>query len=127
MKNLLLAMVMVLFTIASCDKADDDFIKPASKPGISNGIPVCISRIIENIKKEHVRNPPAKIYRYNYHGKTVYYVTAYCCDIPSDLYDHHCNLICHPDGGFTGEVDANCADFFEQRSDEKLIWMDERK
>jgi len=57
----------------------------------------------------------------------VFYVPALCCDFYSDLYDMDCNLIGHPDGGYTGRGDGSFPDFTERRKDEKLIWADERK
>lgn len=45
----------------------------------------------------------------------------------SRLFDENCNRICAPDGGKTGKGDGKCPDFFEKRTDEKLVWKDERK
>ena len=91
------------------------------------GLPACISKLIVQFKEEEKKDPPRKIYSYSYEGKTVYYVPAICCDFFSDLYDANCNLIAHPDGGFTGRGDGNAADFMKTRTNEKLIWKDERK
>ena len=92
----------------------------------SNKIPVCIKEMIEGIKSENVWNPPAEIWRYKYNGQTVYYILPRCCDIPSILLDENCNTVCSPDGGITGRGDGSCSDFFDRRSDEKLIWKDKR-
>jgi hypothetical protein len=35
--------------------------------------------------------------------------------------------MCAPDGGFTGKGDGKCTYFFDARTNEKLIWEDERK
>ena len=94
---------------------------------IEKGTPDCILKIIQNTKKEPVGNPPAKIFTYTYNGKTVYYLPSRCCDIPSVLLDEQCNTICSPDGGLSGMGDGKCADFFTKRSNEKLIWQDDRK
>ena len=45
----------------------------------------------------------------------------------SDLYDDHCNLICHPDGGIAGGGDGSCSDFFATCKNEVLIWKDGRQ
>ena len=90
-------------------------------------IPNCIQEKIEDIKGEDVWNPPAKIFSYQYEGKTVYYITARCCDIMSQLYDENCNYICAPDGGIAGNGDGKCIDFLSDRTNEKLIWEDKRK
>ena len=83
--------------------------------------------MIKGFEKEEKQNPPRKIYRYTYKGKTVYYVTPPCCDFYSDLYDSTCKLIGHPDGGFTGKGDRRMPDFHTSKSNEKLIWEDKRK
>jgi len=124
---LLVAMMMVLFTLQACEKSEADFIQPSEKAGIVAGTPDCIIGIINKIKREPVRNPPARVYKYWYNRQMVYYVTSYCCDIPSDLYDVNCNLICHPEGGITGSGDGRCADFFEVAGSRKLVWADNRK
>ncbi len=127
MKNMLLAMVMVLFTLSACEKSELGYIQPTEKSGLNPNFPACVSQLIYTIKNEPVRNPRVRIYQYTYNRNTVYYVTSYCCDIPSELYDRNCNLICHPDGGLSGDVDARCRDFFEARANEKLLWIDPRK
>ncbi|WP_018478502.1 DUF6970 domain-containing protein [Pontibacter roseus] len=81
---------------------------------------------IRELKAKDVRNPPAAVWQYEYDGQTVYYIPPYCCDVPSQLYDSNCNLICSPDGGFTGRGDGKCNDFFEKRTNERLVWKDAR-
>jgi hypothetical protein len=44
----------------------------------------------------------------------------------SVLYDSSGNIICAPDGGFTGKGDGKCTDFFSGRAKELLIWKDAR-
>ncbi|NQX30258.1 hypothetical protein HQN85_00860 [Pedobacter boryungensis] len=82
---------------------------------------------IKQLKAEDVSNPPASVWQYEYNGQTVYFIPQKCCDLPSLLYDKDCNLICSPDGGFTGKGNGKCKDFFEKRTKEKLIWKDDRK
>jgi hypothetical protein len=89
-------------------------------------VPLCILQKIEIMKAENVANPAASVWQYEYNGQIVYFIPQSCCDIPSSLYDAKCNLICSPDGGFTGKGDGKCKDFFEKRTKEKLIWKDER-
>ena len=90
-------------------------------------LPACILQLIMKFKEEEKQNPPRSIYRYTYYGKTVYFVPAVCCDFFSDLYDDHCTLLGHPDGGFTGQGDRKLPDFLQTRTNEKLIWKDDRK
>jgi len=57
-------------------------------------------------------------------GKTYFYIPPYCCDMFGDLYDDTCNLICHPDGGFSGIGDGSCPDIEIKK--ETLVWQDDR-
>jgi len=99
----------------------------ATSRGNDQSLPTCIQKMIEQYRTEEKQNPPRQIYSYLYKGKTVYYVTPPCCDFFSDLYDSSCVLIGHPDGGFTGKGDGTINDFKDSRTNEKLIWKDERK
>ena len=89
--------------------------------------PQCILDKIAVFQKEPKANPPRKIYQYQYKGNTVYYISAPCCDIYPELLDANCNLLCAPDGGFTGKGDGKCLDFNKTKSKEKLIWRDKRE
>jgi hypothetical protein len=89
--------------------------------------PACINKLIDGYKAEKVQNPPRSVYSYTYNGSTVYYVPALCCDFFSDLYDSSCNVMAHPDGGYTGRGDGSMPDFARARTNEKLLWKDERK
>lgn len=109
-------VISFLLTLISCNK-----------PDVSSDSLSCIKTLIGKIQSENVKNPPLSVWQYDYNGQTVYYIPPYCCDMYSDLYDEHCNLICHPDGGITGMGDGKCADFFSKRKNEKLIWQDQRK
>ena len=86
------------------------------------GIPQWLTDLIQRLKHEPVANPPASITQYHYEGQTVFFVPQRCCDIFSDLYDADGNIIGHPDGGITGQGDGRAPDFFEERSNEQLIW-----
>ena len=99
--------------------------KSCDKKNVSD-VPSCIQQMITDFQAKPVQNPPASIYQYDFNGQQVYYVTAPCCDFFSDLYDQNCVLIAHPDGGFTGKGDGKAADFSKTRTNEKLIWKDER-
>lgn len=82
---------------------------------------------IVEFKNEKPANPPVKIFQYLYKGRPVYYITSYCCDIPGKVLNAQGEQLCEPDGGITGRGDGKCADFFETRTAEKLIWEDLRK
>lgn len=85
-----------------------------------------LDKLIDEIKNEKVTNPPSSIWRYEYKGQIVYFRPQICCDIYSYLYDENGNIICCPDGGFTGRGDGRCPDFFSERTKETVIWIDSR-
>ena len=93
---------------------------------LPSGTPEYIEMKIKDISRDGVRNPPASVWQYNYQGQIVYYIPPYCCDALSQLFDANGNLICSPDGGNTGKGDNKCRDFFKTRTEEKLIWKDNR-
>lgn len=103
------------------------FTRQCGKEELAADKPECILGKIEEISQQEVWNPPAKVYQYTFRDQTVYFIPQHCCDIPSQLLDANCNIICAPDGGFSGKGDGTCSDFFEQRTDGKLIWEDPRK
>lgn len=119
MKNhflLLFVLATTGATLSNCEKIKMD-----------KNVPACIKERIKSIEKEKIWNPAAKIFQYEYKGKTVFYIPSHCCDIPGEVLDENCNLICQPDGGITGKGDGKCKDFFKERTGEKLIWADTRK
>ena len=89
-------------------------------------IPVCIQQKIDSIKQQPVWNPPAEINEYFYKDRTVYLISAPCCDQFSIAVDSNCNYVCAPSGGFTGRGDRKCVDFLEKAKYVQLIWKDER-
>ncbi len=100
---------------------------PAACAASEAGQAAWLSALIAQFKAEPVANPPHRIQSYRYRDQTVYYVPPSCCDQPSTLYDAKGEVICAPDGGMTGRGDGRCADFYQQRSDELLVWSDPRK
>jgi hypothetical protein len=114
-KQTIINLIFFIFIVLSCEKSD-----------IAKDTPDCIRTKIVAIQEEEVRNPPAEVWKYDYRGMEVYYFTAYCCDIPAELYDKDCNFICQPDGGITGCGDGQCADFASERTNGSLIWKDSR-
>lgn len=95
------------------------FAAPPTTPEFVNGL-------IADFSAMPPARPPVSILRYRYRGKLVYFVPPRCCDLPSALYDADGKRLCAPNGGFAGG-DGRCLDFFEQRSDEVLIWRDPRQ
>src|SRR6478672_522881 len=124
MKHVLIIMSIIAASCCSSKKTTDTANTDTTAKGQDSSVvlPKCINKMIAEFSKAKVENPPRKIYSYNYNGKTVYYVTPPCCDFYSDLYDSDCNLIGHPDGGFTGKGDGKMTDFHSTKSGEKLVW-----
>jgi hypothetical protein len=112
-KNIILCLATICFLL-SCDKeAVDD-------------LPPCVNNWIELVKKGPVFNGPARVYEYEYGGKTVYLTTADCCDQFNLLIDKECNPVCAPSGGISGKGDGKCADFNEKSKLVRLVWEDNR-
>lgn len=42
------------------------------------------------------------------------------------MLDASCNVICAPGGGFTGQGDGKCPDFFDVAVKKQVIWKDDR-
>jgi hypothetical protein len=89
-------------------------------------IPSCIKEKIDAFSSAPPANPRRSITAYEYNGRTVYYITAPCCDQMNELFDANCNLLCCPDGGFTGKGDGRCPDFREMKSSPVVVWQDDR-
>lgn len=95
------------------------------KPDLAVDVPNCIENKIKSIQNNPVSNPPKEVWLWEYNGVKYYYFTAACCDQFSELYDADCNLLCAPDGGFTGAGDGNCVPGI-QSATKTLIWKDPR-
>lgn len=89
-------------------------------------LPNCIKDRIETLKIQPIQNPPSEVWKWEANGKSFYYFNAPCCDQYSTLYNNECEIVCGPDGGFTGKGDGKCPEFSEDIS-KTLIWKDERK
>ncbi len=100
--------------------------KPAaeSKPSLDKAWWLRIK--IAELKSYPVANPPKSISKTTYDGKTAYYITASCCDKPSELYDEEGKLICFPSGGIAGG-DGRCKSFILGASPIAVVWSDDRK
>ena len=90
-------------------------------------MPAWLSKRIQDMPS----NPKAQAPRYvaitSYLGKKVYYISATCCDIPSELYDEGGTLMCYPDGGFAGG-DGRCPEFtLPSQPPPKRIWQQKPK
>ncbi len=88
--------------------------------------PAWLGERIEAVLAEPVTNPPTRIFRFRYRGEVVYYRPPRCCDIQGEVRDAAGQLLCHPDGGFTGQGDGRCPDFATTRRDCAIVWTDPR-
>lgn len=93
---------------------------------VPEGTPACVLDLAETMAAAPVENPPSSITEYEYNGEPVYYIPAACCDQASTVLDASCNVICAPDGGFTGQGDGKCPDFFDVAVKKQVIWKDDR-
>lgn len=109
-----IVVILLLTAIAACSHSDQ------------RENPQWIDQLIGKYQSEPVGNPPQSIWRYKYWSQTVYFVPQQCCDMFSTLYDADGNVVCAPDGGFSGSGDGRCPDFFNARTDEELVWKDTR-
>lgn len=125
MTRIFLALCVMMISCCSSNKTAATTANTETD-SLETNIPGCIRELITKFKREEKTNPLRSVWQYSYNGKTVYYIPAICCDFFSDLYDDQCQLIAHPDGGFTGRGDGKAKDFAEVRSNEKLIWKDKR-
>jgi len=112
--NIIIIINVLIISNTCCDNLE-----------LGSEIPLCIENKIEIIKKAAVRNPPVQVWKWEVDEQTYYYITSECCDQFNFLYDDNCNIVCAPDGGFTGDGDGNCPDFrgFIERT---LVWEDPR-
>jgi uncharacterized protein DUF6970 len=100
---------------------------PATEPTVDlDALPDWVQGLIADLEAQPVANPPAYLARYWYRNEFVYFLPARCCDIPSVLYDANGAVLCLPSGGIAGGGDGRCADFFDERRDETIVWKDER-
>lgn len=114
MNKLYLTLAIVFLAVTGC-----------SQPAQSQN-PPWVDQLINKFQSQPVGNPPQSIWQYEYQGQIVYYVPPQCCDQASTLYDANGNVICAPDGGFTGRGDGRCPDFETARTNKTLVWQDTR-
>lgn len=112
--KLILALLCLTAVITSCKRHD-----------LSMKVPGCVEKKIEELKDKPVQNPPAEVWQWKVDGATYYYITSDCCDQFNYLYDEDCNVVCAPDGGFTGTGDGNCPEF-SGTVEKKLVWKVDR-
>ncbi len=111
----MLALSGFLLFLTSCDKLE-----------LAVEVPSCIEAEIRKIQNEEVRNPAAQVWKWEVDENVYYYISSDCCDQYNYLYDEACNVVCAPDGGFSGNGDGNCS-IFSGEIKYTLVWEDVRK
>ena len=89
-------------------------------------LPDCIKEKIVEIEGQEVWNPPAEVWKWTVDEETYYYFTSAGYDQFNYLYNSDCELVCAPDGGFSGRGDGKCPDFLDD-AEKKLVWKDNRQ
>lgn len=92
------------------------------KVTVTTNLPTCLRTKIDSMAANPNEGAPQSVTRYNYYGKTVYYMKAPCCDKYNIVFDSDCNILGFPDGGFTGRGDGKMRDFFKEAKDGKVVW-----
>jgi hypothetical protein len=108
MTTLFIIIIALTLLMGSCKKYD-----------VLKGTPSCIRKIIRKNNK-----CLDKVYEYSFRGEAVYlFVPTNCPDALYNLYDKNCNLVCSPSGGISGNGDGKCSDFYQQSTNEKLVYL----
>ena len=87
-----------------------------------DSISPCMRHKIDSFKTLQPEAMPERVKQYLYKGNKVYYVAMHCCDFYNEVYDDKCKLMGAPDGGFTGRGDGKLPGFFNEATNEKLVW-----
>jgi len=93
---------------------------------VAPAVPLWLQSLILQYQAAPFGTAPVTVWQYQFRGQTVYYIPAPCCDQFNSLYDAAGNVICAPDGGFTGAGDGRCPEFRRDRTSEVLVWRDSR-
>ena len=101
------------------------FVSCGGSPTDTESLPDWLVELIEQMESEPAANPPASLARWEYASGVFYYLSPRCCDAFSNLYDSVGTLICHPDGGITGQGDGRCP-AIGARLSEEIVWRDAR-
>ncbi|MDZ4792759.1 MAG: hypothetical protein SGI83_00635 [Bacteroidota bacterium] len=112
MKHLFILLLFPLLSASNCKKKNS-----------TGSLPACVKKMIdEGSKGTSPRSIPEQVDEYRYKGKTVFLITAPCCDQYNVVYDENCNRICAAFGGITGKGDGLCEDFSTTAEHVKLLW-----
>jgi hypothetical protein len=125
MKYLLILLAVPFFAASECGKKKNKPDTTDNQQNKTDSVPACIRQLIDDGKKATPPATPLQVDEYLFKGKTVYLVTADCCDFFNVVYDDSCKAICAPSGGITGRGDGKCPEFSKDATHVKLIWKKE--
>lgn len=123
-----LGLAVFSFILCSCyatksrNEAKESTATKVENKVAADAIPACLAKKIKMMAANPTEGSPRSIVRYNYHGKTVYYMKAPCCDKFNIVFDSACNVLGYPDGGFTGRGDGSMPDFRKEATNKKILW-----
>lgn len=95
------------------------FLLGCDSPDLPDDVPRCVKRMVANEPQ------PKEVWRYQYQNQVVYLIVPDCCDQYTVVYSSDCDRICAPGGGFTGNGDGLCENFFQQATSGVLLWKSE--
>lgn len=110
---LIISLIGISLTMTSCEKME-----------LPVEVPTCVEKQIKQIEKEKESSAPRQVWKWEVDGDTYFYITSNCCDQFNFLYDENCEVVCAPDGGFTGAGDGKCPEFSEEIV-KTLVWEKE--
>jgi hypothetical protein len=91
----IISLAMIAILITNCDRSED-----------YKGLPTCVEKQLT--MQDAVRKPPVEVWQWDVDDKTYYYFRSECCDQYNYLFDDNREMVCAPDGGFSGKGDATC-------------------
>lgn len=115
MKPLYNIMLFLVLSFIGCDKVE-----------IKTSVPQCINEAINSYHKSNISCESGKsVYRYEFNDRYIYVFNPGNCgaDMMAEVYDENCNRICGL-GGFAGNLTCEGVNFWEEATDETLIWED---
>lgn len=108
-------LIILISGFSSCQKVE-----------IKTEVPPCIEEQIQSYEKSKLPCESGKsVYRYIFNDRYVYIFNPGDCgaDMMSDIYDENCVRLCGL-GGIAGNLLCEEINFWEEASDETLIWED---
>jgi hypothetical protein len=121
-KPFLLPIASLLLVAFQCCKND-----AASPAGSCPDGAKALATKIAALQAKPKGNPAYTIWAYTWNGQRVYLASEEtCCDQFTTLYDECFTPLCAPSGGLSGQGDGRCPDFYQQATNQQLVWRDSR-